>query len=318
MIKLKKLTCHIISEGLIGTENQCIGVAEALKIPYKINRIALKQPWKTLSPWLGGEHSGIFTPPLSPPWPDLLITSGRKSIAAARFIKQQSQGKTLSIHIQDPKVSPNQFDLVFAPAHDSIDGANVIKTIAAPNKITPEKLSAARDEFPQFKDLPKPIIAVLIGGNSRAHKLTPSRMQEICRHLRALPGSLLITTSRRTGVENEALLKQSLQDTHAYIWDGQTPNPYFAMLAYADHIMVTNDSASMMSEAATTGKPVHLLPLEGGKRRLNALQQNLIDYGAVRPFNGELTTWEYKPLNDAQTCADEILAHLYSNSKKAI
>lgn len=91
------MKCWIITEGLAGTENQCIGVAEALGVEAEIKRVALRQPWKSLSPWLGFESGSVFEPALSPPWPDLLIASGRKSIAASRFIRKASKGKTFTV-----------------------------------------------------------------------------------------------------------------------------------------------------------------------------------------------------------------------------
>ena len=88
--------CWIVTEGLTGTENQCLGVAEALGVIPEVKRINLKQPWRTLSPWLGFEHAGIFTgDPIAAPWPDLALCSGRKAIAAARYIRKASGGKTL-------------------------------------------------------------------------------------------------------------------------------------------------------------------------------------------------------------------------------
>ena len=128
----KPLSCWIVTEGLAGTENQCIGVAEALDIPVEIKRIRLNNPWKTFSPYLGFEGNFTFSPALLPPWPDLLLTSGRKSIAAARFIKRQSSGRTVTVHLQDPRISAHHFDLVAVPAHDSLRAENVIVTAAAP------------------------------------------------------------------------------------------------------------------------------------------------------------------------------------------
>jgi mitochondrial fission protein ELM1 len=105
----------IITEGLAGTENQCLGVAEALGVTPEIKRVSLKQPWKLLSPYLGFEKAASFAPPLCGPWPDLLIASGRKSIAASRYIKKASGGKTFTVQIQDPRISLAHFDLVAVP-----------------------------------------------------------------------------------------------------------------------------------------------------------------------------------------------------------
>ena len=301
-------TCWIITEGMAGTENQCIAVAEALGIEPEIIRMGLKQPWKTLSPWLGFEGNYSFTENLNPPWPDILIAAGRKSVAPSRYIKKQSGGKTFTVQLQDPKTSPSQFDLVAVPFHDKLRGSNVLVTDGAPNRITEAKLAAAKEQFsPNFKDFPSPRVAVLIGGNSKTHSLTTAIMQKLVSDLNKLEASLMITASRRTGEENLSLLQEGLKNRqNTYIWDGNGDNPYFGMLGWADHILVTADSVSMLSDAGTTGKPVQMIELEGSSPRFDKFHNHLSDMGVIRPFDGNLADWEYEPLKDAQKIADKI------------
>lgn len=295
---------------MAGTENQCIGVTDALGVAPVVKRIQLNQPWRTLSPWLGFECAATFTPALAPPWPDLLLTSGRKAVAAARYIKKASGGRTFTAHIQDPRIHPHAFDLVALPQHDPTRDDNVITTLAAPNRITAQKLSDAGKQFPQFETLKTPRVAVLIGGNSKAHKLTEAAMHRLAEQLRDLAAGLMITTSRRTGEKNEAILRDALKDTGAYIWDGKGENPYFAMLGWADTILVTGDSVSMLSDAGTTGKPVYLIPLEGGGTRLDAFHDNLQKAGVARIFEGRLEHWNYPALVDAAIIAQEIMRRM--------
>lgn len=303
---MKTPECWIVTEGMAGTENQCLGVAEALGLTPKVLKTTLREPWKTLSPYLGLECARSFSPPLSAPWPDLLIASGRKSIAASRYIRRMSGGKTFTVQIQDPRISPRHFDLLAVPEHDPARGENVIVTAASPNRITSARLAAAREEFKQFSALPASRVAVLIGGTSKAYTMTPAIMEKLASRLKTLQGGLMVTASRRTGAENERLLREALKDSGHFIWDGTGPNPYFGMLAWADFILVTADSASMLSEAATTGKPVYMIELEGGTNRLNAMQDNLIRRGAVRRFEGILEEWQYEPLDDSRRVAAEI------------
>ncbi len=305
MIKKIK-TCWIVTEGIAGTENQCLGVAEALGITAEVKRISLKQPWKALSPFLKLEQSWSFSPALSAPWPDLLIASGRKSIAASRYIKKMSDGKTFTVQIQDPRIDPDNFDLVVVPKHDPTRGGNVLVTTAAPNRITPEKLDTATKQFAQFEKFGLPRIAVLIGGTSKAYTMTPEITRRLAKQLKSVEGTLMITASRRTGAENEKILQDALKDSGHYIWDGSGENPYFGFLAWADIILVTADSASMLSEACTTGKPVYMIPLDGGHPRIDKLHENLRQSGCLRNFNGTLEDWTYEPLNDAGMIAEEI------------
>ena len=305
---LKNLTCWVISEGMAGTENQCISVSEAMGVAFETKRISLREPWKSLSPYLGLEQAWSFSPSLSAPWPDLVIASGRKAIAASRYIKKASGGKVFTVQIQDPRINPSAFDMVAVPHHDPTRGENVIITDAAPNRITPDKLAQATDAFSELASRPSPRIAVLIGGSSKAYTMSTTVTQRLAEQLKALKGNLMITPSRRTGSENEAILRDALPD--AYIWDGQGENPYFAMLGLADFILVTADSASMISDACSTGKPTYMIELEGGHPRIDRLHKHLIDKGVLRVFDGDLASYTYEPLNDANMIANAIIERM--------
>jgi len=286
-------TIWVVTEGLTG-------------IPHIIKRITLRQPWKLLSPYLGLESFITFNENLSGPWPDIVIASGRKSIAACRYIKRKSGNKTFTVQIQDPRIPPNQFDMVALPQHDPTRGDNVIVTVATPNRITPNKLKASKDEFAHvFQGLKSERIAVLIGGSTKRYTMTRKDSIDIVKKLIPLD-NLMITTSRRTGEDNSKFLKSSLAKNGNYIWDNTSPNPYMGMLAWADVIIVTSDSTSMISEAATTGKPVYVLPMAGLTPRQNQLVENLKSFGAVREFKGKIDHWTYPSLNDSATIAAHI------------
>ena len=308
-------SCWIVTEGIAGTENQCLGVAEALGVEPRVIRIELNQPWKALSPYLGCESAASFKNMPAPPWPDVVISSGRKAVGAARYIKRMSGGRTFVAHIQDPRVRHSDFDLVAVPAHDPARGANILVTTASPNRITPERLAAARQQFAFLGDLPGPRVAVLIGGTSKAHRMTPAVMQTLCADLKQLKAGLMITASRRTGEAERALLISSFANNpDVFFWDGAGENPYFGMLAWADYILVTEDSVSMLSEAATTGKPVYIIALEGGSARISRFHETLKNQGIARPFAGRLEPWSYPPLRDAQKVAEAIKKALNNSS----
>lgn len=305
-MNVKNLSCWVVGEGIAGTENQCIAVAQALGCDFVVKRIALREPWKALSPYLGFEQAWSFAPRLEGPWPDLVIAAGRKSIAASRYIKRMSGGKTFTVQIQDPRVSTSQFDLVAVPHHDPARGENVIVTDAAPNRVSVASGELRVASFPELAALPSsphgPRIAVLLGGKSKAYDLDA---RAIAAQLSGLQGSLMITTSRRTGAENVAILREALPD--AYIYDGAGENPYFAMLSLADFILVSADSASMLSDACSTGKPVYMIPMKGGHRRIDALHKHLQDIGVMRVLgDNDLEDYVYDPLNDAARIANAI------------
>lgn len=303
---------------MAGTENQCLGVAEALRISPQVLRVGLNAPWSWLSPYLGFEARHSFSPPLPamPPFPDIVLASGRKSVAAGRFIKAQAARqagvKTSLVQIQDPRVFPWQrkvFDLIAVPAHDPVRGENVLVTTAAPNRITPERLADACRAFPDFEGVKRPRVGVLIGGTSKAYRMSEEVTKTLAGQLASLDAGLMVTASRRTGDNNRRILGDALAaHPDCYVWDGHGENPYFAILGWADILLVTADSVSMLSEAASTGKPVYMIPMDGGARRIDALHENLIAHGAVRRFDGTLETWAYEPLCDAVKIADAIKA----------
>ena len=296
----------IITEGLIGTENPCKGVAQALGIETQIMRIGLNEPWRTLCPYLPFENHKSFTSPLSPPWPELLLTNGRKSLAAARYIKKKSNGKTITVHLQDPRIKAPFLDLIAAPAHDQVAHKNAIETLATPNLITQELLESAQSDFPELGNMPAPKVAVLIGGKSKAYNFPQAYVEKLIKQLTGLNASLMVTCSRRTGKDNTTLIHNALLGANNFIWDGKNKNPYHAMLSWADYILVTADSTSMISESCTTGKPVFMIDLPGGSKRINRFHENLITYGALRKFNGTLEDCTYEPLHDAKNIAEEI------------
>lgn len=305
------ITWVLVERGLPGTENQCLGVCDALGVTPIIKRFSLKQPWKSVSPYINlGINYGYVGDELIAPWPDVLIAGGRKAAGLALWIKKASKGKTFVVCLQDPRIKRRNFDLIAVPAHDPARGKNVLVTTAAPNRITQSRLNAARKAWEKLlKDLRRPRVAVLIGGNSKAYTLSATIAGGLGESLKKLAESgagLMVTASRRTGADNIAILQAWLKDTGAYVWDGKGDNPYEGFLALADVILVTADSVSMTSEAASTGKPVYRIDLEGGGKRLNRFHAELELKGIAKPFLGAIENWHYDPLRDAALVAAAI------------
>ncbi len=306
----QKMTCWVITEGIMGTQNQCVGIAEAMGLTPVIKRIKLKSPWKQLVPYLcfGNKYSlSNKGDNINPPYPDLVIASGRKSICIAKYIRKASRGETFVVYLQDPKISSKNFDLVVAPQHDSIRGENVMLVTSALHRVTPERLEEEKQKFKdQFKHLPHPRVTVLIGGSSKHHTMNKKNTEILINQLSKLNAGLMITASRRTGEENTKKLRESLKGDNIYFWDNEGENPYFALLALADYILVTEDSVSMTSEAISTGKPVHIIELEGGARRIDLCHKLLQEQGYTKPFTGELKMWSYTSPNDKEKVAKAI------------
>lgn len=313
----RPLLCWVVTEGIAGTENQCLGVAEAMGITPVVKRIKLRFPWKQLSPWLDVGHGlslAAGSDSIAPPWPDLILASGRKAIGIGRHIKRRSGGKSFLVNIQDPRLNPAKFDLVVVPQHDKTRGGNVFVTTAGLHRVTPQKLAEGADMWREkLAHLPAPRVAVMIGGNSRAHTMTLENARQLAAQLQQLAAQgygVMVTASRRTGAENTRVLREKLNGNNVFFWDGTGDNPYFGFLGLADYIIVTEDSVSMTSEAVSTGKPVYIAGLTGGAARLDAFHRLLQEQGFTRPFTGELQAWSYDPPNDTIKVAEKIRAEM--------
>lgn len=299
--------------------SQVVGLAEAVGLPHTHHTIATKAPWR----WLPGHLCpGVLrfglaphSDAISPPWPDLLISSGRRSVAVALAVKRLSGGRTMTVHIQDPQIPPHYFDWVVPPQHDGLSGRNVWPTRGALHRVTPSKLQdAAKVSVARFQHLPQPWVGVLLGGATRHAQSDHAKVQQLGSELalwaQRFNVSLLITPSRRTAPEHIKIIQDCLHNTPHFFWDNTGENPYFAILALAQALIVTGDSVSMVSEAASTGKPLYMAHLNTYGRRLSRFHQQLQQEGVARPFPSEWDQWRYEPMNDTPDIARNIAHQL--------
>ena len=311
-----------LHDGKPGMRSQAVGLAAATGFAFLEKPLAVRAPWRFLPPqlWFCAGHAVPRAAGLSPPWPDLVLACGRNAAVPALFVKRASRGTALAVQIQDPRARRGEFDLMIVPEHDRLRGARVLTTLGAVHPVTPARLAEAAARFPALGHMPRPIVAVLIGGANRAYRLPPPRLAEIAAGLAALArdtgGSLLVTPSRRTGEAGLAVLHERLAAVPAAIWDGAGDNPYYAYLAFADAVLVTADSVSMASEAAATGKPVHILELAGGDEKFARFHAALSAAGVTRPFRGRLESWSY-PIPDDTARAGAALRALVLERRAA-
>ena len=319
-------TCWALSDGTVGMEVQCLGLAEALGFEPVVKRIEVTRPWRWLAPRLIPNPLAAIGPErdsLEPPWPDLLISSGRQAIAPAMAIREASAGGTFTVHIQNPIVDPARFDLVVAPRHDRLEAPNVIVTTGGLNRVTEGRLAAAAARYgPRFEALPRPLVAVILGGSNKVYRFTRETARHLGERLARLSQSegvgLLVTASRRTDPRIVTVLRAALNGCPAEIWDGEGENPYLGYLALADAFVVTGDSVNMVCEAATTGKPVYVVALKGGSAKFTRFHQALRDAGVTRPFEGKLEHWQYPALHDTEVAAAEIRRRLDARADEGL
>jgi len=203
---------------------------------------------------------------LTPPWPDVVIAASRRSAPIARWIKQQSGGRTKLVHLLHTQAPLHWFDLIITTPQYGLPALPNVLSITGPlNHFSSEQLAAAASHWaPKLNSLPRPYTALLVGGNSSTYRFDPKTAarlgKEANAHIRKTQGTLLISTSPRTPAASADALFASLDcSAYCYRWRSHdSDNPYLAYLALADHFIVTGDSASLVIEACQTGKPVAL------------------------------------------------------------
>ncbi|WP_051328950.1 mitochondrial fission ELM1 family protein [Geminicoccus roseus] len=253
---------------------------------------------------------------LEPPWPDLLITCGRRCLPVARWIKKQAGGRTRIVHVMRPAVSTD-IDLLVLPHHDrklTHEEVEVVRVTGAPHRVSARRLNEARERMAQrFAHLPRPRLAVLAGGPARHVQYRRDWARDLGLRAMALAqsmgGSLMVTTSRRTGETSAAELEATLKLPHVS-WKPGDPgeNPYLGMLALADAIVVGVDSVSMMSEACATGKPVYVY---GGDKlvghKLKMLVARLFKEGRIVALGDPFDHTPPPPLDSAGLVARVVM-----------
>ena len=201
------------------------------------------------------------------PWPDLVMSVSRRTVPVARYIKKKNPATKLIQLMHPGSIGLTEFSLVLLPEHDKDKPflPNFRYLIGAPHRVTSAVLEEQKNEWmPSFDNLPKPLTAVVIGGAIKKRPFTLQNAAELAEKIVAfhkkVGGSLLVTTSRRTGAEAQDLIMSALKDIPAYkfLWGDTGQNPYLGYLACADYLLVTGDSVSMCSEACGTGKPVFI------------------------------------------------------------
>lgn len=257
-----------------GDNAQVLVLARALGEPFLIKRLIPRPEWVLGKPRFRPtlEHlDPARSDPLEPPWPELVLTIGRRPSMAALWVAERSAGRTRLVILGRPKRWPERFALIVAPAHYDVPPApNVVRLDLPLLRPDPERLAAAAARWrDRVAALPRPLTAVLVGGQTKPYRLDAAVARRLACELEALRGreggTLWVTTSRRTGEAAAAALEAALPPgTPFYRWRPEDPpeaNPYLGLLALADRFVVTGDSVSMLVEVARLGKPLAIAPL---------------------------------------------------------
>ena len=274
-----------------GDNTQVLALADELGWGYEEKHIAA-HAWELLPHLcLGVTLAGIdrdASSPLQAPWPDLVITAGRRNEPVAQWIQRQSGGATRLVHIGRPWAPLPVWDLIITtPQYFLPRQSNVRHNTLPLHRLAAGQLDGEAAQLrATVADLPRPWIAVLLGGDSGKFVFTPgkgARLGGLCSQLATQSGgSLLVTDSPRTPTDPGDALAQQLRVPHSYYrWGDTGPNPYRGLLALADAFVVTGESMSMLGEASAMGRPLFIFDLGDGEGRWWAQSH----------------AWGYKPLS---------------------
>lgn len=298
-----------------GNVNQALGLAEALDEPFAVKTIGYSQMAKLPNWLLPANLAGLTSASrdvLKPPWPELVIGAGRRTAPIGRWLKQQNP-KLCLVQLMWPG-SADDFDLIAVPEHDRVpDHPVLLRTIGPPHRLSPILLrTAAADLAPRLEGLPKPYVACLVGGTSKHVDFTPddavSLIEGASKLVLERGGSLLVTTSRRTGKACFEAIGDVLRGSYfLHQWQPNGDNPYLGILGSADAVVVSADSASMCTEACAVGKPVYLhAPAAGVPEKFKLLHSRLADHGCLKPLGAPWFEAKAPPENPATTIAAAI------------
>ncbi len=297
----------VLADPRAGTAAQALGIAERLGRPFRtvalewgaLARLPLR--WGTLAGLAGAARRPFREAP-----PSLAISAGRRGASVALWLAGRG---VRTVHCMRPGFGESRLDLLVAGRHDAPPEApNILPILGATHRMSLARLLAAREEWAVLGDLPAPRVALLLGGPPRGEGMLPATAAAIAGQVAGVAGSVIATGSRRTGRTAEAAAAQALLSVahRLHRWGDGGPNPYAGMLAWADAVVVTGDSVSMLSEALATSVPVFIADPGGLGERHRRLHQSLYAAGQARPLAQGGAPFARDPLDETGRVAIEI------------
>ena len=311
MTKLKGI---LLTEGMHGMISQVEGLAKALDLEFIHEKIELSKFWKIIPPKLTPVQDFVFKNKIDKKF-NIVISCGRKSVIPSIYLKKKYKNKIVNIHIQDPKVSLNNFDFIVAPDHDGLKGENVISSKGAIHYLREDELNENVNYLkPQI--IKKKVVSFIIGGPNKYYNYDKKIINEIFSKIKTnfidKDFQLILIPSMRTPKDIVQLAKDYF-DKNQIIIDEVDKKAYLSSLKLAEYIVVTCDSTSMISEAAMTGKPIYVAQMPPTKKndRFNKFFELFKSLKIIKELDNKIESWSYDKLNET----DKISKHIKDRLK---
>ena len=313
---MSKLKALLLTQGMHGMISQAEGLAKALNLNYKHQEIKLKKFWEYMPPSLTPASMGILKTQFIFD-SKVIISCGRKSVIPSIALKKKYKEKVFTIHIQDPKVSVDKFDLVICPEHDNLVGNNVIKTTGAIHYLTEKEISKEKNYLKIDKENKK-IIALILGGPNRYYTFSDKEIDFLFNKIKTIftrdKYKLVIIPSYRTPSDIIKKSFNSFGHDHLVIKEIDK-RAYLSALSISDYIVVTCDSTSMISEAAITGKPVYVAQMEPKKNNLRFQKffSQFKQLNIIKDLTDKIDLWSYNKLDEVNRISPQINEKIKKN-----
>ena len=313
MLELKAL---LLTQGMHGMVSQVEGLAKALRLNFKHQNIKLKPFWNLIPPKLTPISENLLTEKFVCD-SKIIISCGRKSVIPSIALKRRLGSQIFNIHIQDPKVSFNHFDLIISPEHDGIKGENVLTTSGSIHYLTKKEI-LDNVKYLSLDQKKRQIVTFVIGGPNKYYDYSDEQIHFLFNKVKTIftpdKYKIVVIPSYRTP---EEVIKKAYNTFHLnhFVVKKIDKKAYLSSLAQADYIIVTCDSTSMISEAAVTGKPVYMAMMKPKKsiRRFKSFYSQFKSLGIAKELTGTIDNWSYDKLDEVNRIAPLIKKKMKSN-----
>ena len=310
MTKLKGI---LLTEGMHGMISQVEGLAKALDLDFIHEKIELNNFWEMIPPKITPIQKFVFKNNIENNF-DIVISCGRKSVIPSIYLKQKFKNKIVNIHIQDPKVSLDNFDFIVAPEHDGLKGKNVLTTKGAIHYLRNSELSE-NENYLKSQINKEKLVTLIVGGPNKYYDYNDKTIDEIFLKIKdnfINKGYQLIFIPSMRTPQNVINKAGNYFGQNQIIITNVDKKAYLSSLKLADHIVVTCDSTSMISEAAMTGKPIYVaqMPAIKNNKRFRKFFELFKSLNIIKDLENSVEEWNYEKLNETDKISSYIKEQL--------